>query len=155
MPNNEVLIISRKIILAHQLATLMENNGSYPHVMDAIGRNINSLPKDISVLVVDIDDSDIRGMKIVRQYLRMKPGLTWFALCSGDNDTVMQQAKGSAVAGFFFPSESGMALDYKRGAAQFLHGRRASVKHDDRNSRRRIVGRQDGSGMSVWQSQYA
>jgi len=127
MSNNEVQIISKRIIPAHQLATLMEENGFYPRV--DYGKDIcdEKLAQYLSVLIVDIDDPDIRGMEIACRYLALKPGLAWFALCAGGNTPAMQQARSMMAGGFFFLSESGLTLDCKRGAAQFLHANRGSI----------------------------
>jgi len=130
MSNNKVLIVSKRIIPAHQLATLMEENGFYPKVDYVKNTYASKLAQSLSILVVDIDDPRIRGMEIACQSLAHNPGLAWFALCSGDNTTGMQQARSLMVGGFFFLSKSSMALDCNRGAAQFLHGcRKTSIYH--------------------------
>lgn len=129
MSSNEVLIVSKRIIPAHQLATLMEKNDFYPRVDYGKDACAAKLAKYLSILVVDIDDPDVCGLEIARQFLAHSYSLAWFALCSGGNTPAMQQARPLMVGGFFFLSESGMALDSKRGAAQFLHGYRKTTLH--------------------------
>jgi len=138
MANNEALIISKRIIPAHQLATLLEENDFYPHV--DYGKDVCSakLAQYLSILVVDIDDPDIQGVEIANQYLALNPGLAWFALCAGGNTPAMQQARSLMAGGFFFLSESGLTLDCNRGAAQFLHGRSGTAINHGRNIRGRI-----------------
>jgi len=82
---NEALIVSRKIIPAHQLATLMEENNFYPRVDSGKNACAEKLAQYLSVLVVDIDDPEIRGIEIACRYLALKPELAWFALCTGGN----------------------------------------------------------------------
>jgi len=153
--SNEVLIISKKIIPAHQLATLMEENDFYPRV--SYGKNIcaEKLAQYLSILVVDIDDPAIRGMEIACQYLALEPGLAWFALCTGGNTPAMQQARSMMVGGFFFLSESGLSLDCKRGAAQFLHGCSGTAINHGRNIRRRIGSVQHKPTIASFQPYYA
>jgi len=153
MPNNEALIVSKRIIPAHQLATLMEKNGFYPRV--AYGKNTcaEKLGQYLSILIVDIDDPGMRGVEIACQYLALKPELAWFALCAGGNTPAMQQARALMVGGFFFLSESGMALDCKRGAAQFMHGYSGAIAHDSR-ARGRIGSMQRRAMIASFQSYY-
>jgi len=129
MSNNEALIVSKRIIPAHQLATLMEENDFYPRMDYGQDTCAAKLAQYLSILVVDIDDPDIQGVKIANQYLALNPGLAWFALCTGGNTPAMQQARSLMAEDFFFTSKSGMALDCKRGAAQFLHGYRKTTLH--------------------------
>ncbi len=130
MTGNEVLIVSKRIIPAYQLATLLEANGFCPYVNYTQDKYAATLAQYPSLLVMDIDDADMCGMEMARQYL-LKPRLSWFALCVGGNTPAMQQARSLKVGGFFFLSPSGMALDRKRGAAHLLHKRGRAVKHHD------------------------
>jgi len=155
MANNEALIVSKRIIPAHQLATLMEENGFYPRVAYDKGACAAELAQYLSILVVDIDDPDIRGIEIACQYLALKPELVWFALCTGGNTPAMQQVRSLMVGGFFFLSESGMALDCKRGAARFMHGHSGSTINDDKNARGRIKSMQHRSMIASFHPYYA
>ncbi|MDQ6958384.1 MAG: hypothetical protein Q9M24_04650 [Mariprofundaceae bacterium] len=134
MFRNDTLIVSKRIIAAHQLANMMEANGFFPKVEhnNHVCRAIVKTP--LSVLITDIDDPDIRGLEIARWHLAHRPELAWFALCSGGNVATMQEARLLMAGGFFFLSESGLALDSKRGAAQFLHGNHGSAIHHGMNT---------------------
>jgi len=134
MFRNDTLIVSKRIIAAHQLANMMEANGFFPKVEHNNHMCRAGVKTPLSVLVTDIDDPDIRGLEIARWHLARWPELAWFALCSGANAAAMQEARLLMAGGFFFLSESGLALDRKRGAAQFLHGNQGTVAHYDMNT---------------------
>ncbi|MDQ6960341.1 MAG: hypothetical protein Q9M27_04860, partial [Mariprofundaceae bacterium] len=65
----ETLIISKRIIPAHQLASLMEENGFFPRVEYGKNTSPEKLAPYLSVLVIDIDDPEIQGLNIARRYL--------------------------------------------------------------------------------------
>jgi len=152
MSKNEALIISKRIIPAYQLAALMEDNFFYPHVDCGADTHAEQLAQYLSILIVDIDNPDIQGAEIACQYLALKPELAWFGLCAGGDALAMQQARSMMVGGFFFLSESGMALDCKRGAAQFLHG---CKKDDGMNSGTRVGSKQHRPMIASFQPYYA
>ena len=116
MTNNEALIISKRIIPAYQLATLLERNGFYPHVDDGDRSRIATFVPHLAMLVVDIDDADIQGIEIAKQYLALNSGLACYALCIGGNAPAMQQYESLMFDDFFFLSATGMTLDCRHGA---------------------------------------
>jgi len=138
---NDTLIISKKIIAAHQLANILEASGFLPRVEHHIHTCLKDIDVSLSVLITDIDDPDVRGLEIARRFLARSYHLAWFALCSGGNTPAMQQARSLMVGGFFFMSESGMALDCKRGSAQFLQPCRETTPHHgvERTGRRPMI----------------
>jgi len=138
MFRNDTLIVSKRIIAAHQLANMMEANGFSPKVEHNDHACRTGVKAPLSVLITDIDDPDVRGLEIARWHLAHSPELAWFALCSGANTTSMQQARSLMAGGFFFLSESGLALDSKRGAAQFLYGNQGTAVHHNMNAREYI-----------------
>ena len=154
MPSNEALIVSKRIIPSHQLATLMEDNDFYPRVDYGKDAHNAKLVQCLSLLVVDIDDPDIKGLEIARQYLSFKPGMAWFALCEGGNTAAMQQARAMMVGGFFFLSESGMALDCKRGVAQFLDGCSGAAINHGRGIRGRVGNMQHRPTIALFKPYY-
>jgi len=131
---HDTLIVSKRIIAAHQLAGMMETSGFFPRVEHRVHPCWTDVAASLSILIVDIDDPDVRGLEIARWHLAHSPELAWFALCRGGNTPAMQQARLLMADGFFFLSESGLALDSKRGAAQFLRGSQETTIHHDINT---------------------
>lgn len=154
MSKKEALIISRRIIPAHQLASLMEENGFFPRVEYSNNIHPEKLAFYLSVLVIDIDDPEIHGFDIACRYLSLKPGLTWFALCSDRNMLTKQQAKSLMAKGFFFLTESGMELDVERGVAHFLQTRRKDVVSFDMQQKSINTSR-DMTNIDSYQPSYA
>jgi len=155
MSRNDTLIVSKRIIAAHQLANMMEANGFFPKVEHNDHACWTDVKAPLSVLITDIDDPDMRGLEIARWHLTHLPELAWFALCSGANAAAMQQARLLMAGGFFFLSESGLALDNKRGAAQFLHGNQGTAIHHGMNIRGHIKNIQPRAMIASFQPYYS
>jgi len=155
MFRNDTLIVSKRIIAAHQLASMMEANGFLPKVEHNDHACWTGVKAPLSVLITDIDDPDIRGLEIARWHLANSPELAWFALCRGGNTPAMQQARLLMADGFFFLSESGLSLDCKRGAAQFLYESQQTTIHHGMNARGRVVNMQHKPMIASFRPYYA
>ncbi len=155
MFRNDTLIVSKRIIAAHQLASMMEANGFFPKVEYNEHACWTGVGASLSILITDIDDPDVRGLEIARWHLAHSPELAWFALCSGANASVMQQARLLMVGGFFFLSESGLALDSKRGTAQFLYESQGTPIHHGMNAHGCVVSMQHKPMIASFRPYYA
>jgi len=121
MLNFHALIISRRIIAAHQLASLLKTNGFTSQVEYNGWKALKTHPtRRLDLLITDIDDPQIQAIHIANLYRNHQPGLAWFALSQGGNTPAMRDARSFMVGGFFFLTPSGLELDKKRGAARFL-----------------------------------
>jgi len=115
------LIISRRIIAAHQLASLLKTNGFTSRVEINGWKALKTHPTQrLDLLITDIDDPRDRAIQVAKHYRNHQPGLAWFALSQGGNTPAMRDARSFMVGGFFFLTPSGLELDNKRGAARFL-----------------------------------
>jgi len=121
MLNFHALIISRRIIAAHQLTSLLKTNGFTSQVEYNGWKVLKTHPtRRLDLLITDIDDHQIQAIHIANLYRNHQPGLAWFALGQGGNTPAMRDARSFMVGGFFFLTPSGLELDKKRGAARFL-----------------------------------
>jgi len=121
MLNFHALIISRRIIAAHQLASLLKTNGFTSQVEYNGWKALKTHPtRRLDLLITDIDDPQIQAIHIANLYRNHQPGLAWFALSQGGNTPAMRDARSFMVGGFFFLMPSGLERDKKRGAARFL-----------------------------------
>jgi len=121
MLNFHALIISRRIIAAHQLTSLLKTNGFTSQVEYNGWKVLKTHPtRRLDLLVTDIDDPRDRAIQVAKYYRNLQPGLAWFALSRGGNTQGMRDARLFMVGGFFFLTPSGLELDKKRGAARFL-----------------------------------
>jgi len=120
---SDALIISKRVIAANQLATLLKANGFIPKVeFNCSGIYQHHPEKGLTLLITDIDDPQIQAITIANRFRDSRPGLAWFALSSGGDKVAMRNAQAFMVGGFFFLTNSGLELDRQRGAARYLSG---------------------------------
>jgi DNA-binding NarL/FixJ family response regulator len=113
------LILSSRIIAAHQTATLLERQGWQMSIEydEATARQLIDTMQP-ALLVIDIDCPGLPGARLLAGFRHAHPGMRIVAICNGGNSQGMRMARALGIDGYFYLQPHGVAVDSLRGMAR-------------------------------------
>lgn len=117
--HSQGIILSSRIIVAHQIATLLERQGwqmSIEHDRERAWQLIHD--QQPALLVADIDAPDMAGARMLAEFRRHHPAAQVMALCTGGNSQGMRIVRALGADGYFYMHPHGRTLDTLRGMAR-------------------------------------
>jgi len=130
MNSAQSLILSSRIIAAHQIATLLEEHG-WPSVVEHDVRRIGQLIDRLrpQLLIADIDSPELAAVRLLADFRQRHPLAGTMAICAGGNSQGMRIVRNLGVDGFFYLQPHGKALDMQRGIPHRWNSQRHIPTH--------------------------
>jgi len=120
-PNKKrAIIISKRTIASHQIATLLEQHAWQVTIMHDKPPLISLERANPTLVVADIDEAELQGITLLQYFREFNPIAYTAALCAGGGSQAMRLARQVGVDGFIYLNASGKTLDIHRGLTPFF-----------------------------------